>query len=441
MVKNNAFRFGLLILAIFATITVSAGADEIVGNQLGWITFHTNVDGATIYIDGSAAGTTVNQVYTETIYLDGSPGSFPKTAYAAKTGFTTSGTQNLGTPSAGQTLNYYMTLNPSGPSTGSIYVTSSPSNAMVYIDNVYVGNTPHSVGGYTPGNHNVEVVKSGYENWASSVYVTAGSSTTVQASLNPVQTQGTISVKSSPSGASVYLDGNYKGQTPTTITGVVKGAHVIELNKAGYYEWTGQVTVYPGQTASIYPTLQPHPTPSTGTIYVSSTPGGAYVYLDGLYEGITPGSGSMAIDNVNSGTHTLNLKYSGYKDATTTVTLIGGGTASANIPLTPVSPAVSTGTLSLTSIPTGANAFVNNEYKGITPFSLTLDAGEYDITFRLPGYTDSITTATVNAGASSTVQGSLVPVSQQTQSGSLPFAVIGSIVIAGFVLAIVSKRE
>ncbi|MBN2733357.1 MAG: PEGA domain-containing protein [Methanomicrobiaceae archaeon] len=432
---------GFIFIALFAVMAAPVSAEDMLGNQIGWITFHTNVDGATIYVNGNAAGTTVNQVYTYTVYLDGSPSSMPTNAYAAKSGYQNSNTQTLATPSAGETLNYYMTLNPTGPTTGSIYVTSSPSNAMVYIDGTYVGNTPQQSSGYSAGYHNVEVRKSGYQNWASSASVTAGATANVYASLVAVESYGTISVRSTPSGASVYLDGNYQGQTPTTVSGVVKGAHTIELNKAGYNEWVGQVTVYAGQTSTIYPTLQAIPTPGTGTIYVSSSPGGAYLYLDGTYEGVTPTYGTSAIDNVNAGTHTITLKLSGYKDATTSVSVIGGGTATVSLPLTPQGSSVTTGTLSLSSTPTGANVFINNEYKGITPFSITLDAGQYSVTFRLPGYTDSTTTATVNAGATSTIQGSLVPTSQPTQSGSFPVAIFGGIFIAGLLFAALKVRK
>ncbi len=441
MSHDSAFKVGLFIIALFAIIAAPACAEGIIGNQLGWITFHTNVDGATIYIDGNAAGTTVNQIYTYTVSLDGSPSSYPKTAYATKAGYSTSNTQSLSTPSVGETINYYITLNPSGPSTGSIYVSSSPSNAMVYINGAYVGNTPHTVGGYTPGNYNVEVVKSGYNNWASTAYVSAGSTANVYATLTAADIYGTISVKSSPSGASVYLDGSYKGQTPATISGVTKGAHTIELNKAGYYDWTGQITVYSGQTASVYPTLQPFASPTTGTLYVSSSPGGAYVYLDGAYEGVTPYSGNLVLDNVNSGTHTLTLKLSGYKDATTSVSVPAGGSASASIPLTQQGSSVTSGTVSFSSTPSGANVFLNNEYKGITPFSITLEAGQYQVTFRLPGYTDSATTAVVTAGATSSVQGSLVPVSQPSQAGSLPVAVLAGIMIAGILLFGFFRKE
>ncbi|WOF15544.1 PEGA domain-containing protein [Methanoplanus sp. FWC-SCC4] len=439
---SKALSGGILLLAILAVTIAPGAAEQPLGNQIGWLTFHTNVDGATIYVNGNPVGTTVNQQFTYTVYLDGSPSSMPSTAYAAKSGYQTSNTVSVSIPGAGQTVDYYFTLNPSGPTTGSLYVDSSPTNAQVYVDGNYVGITPHSVRGLSTGKHNVEVIKSGYQNWASSASVVAGSQVNVFATLIPVNDHGTISIASSPSGATIYLDGNYKGLTPSTISGVTKGAHVVELNKAGYNEWSGQVNVYPGQTTRVSETLTAIPSPSKGSIYVSSTPGGAYIYLDGSYEGVTPYSGTYVIGNVPAGTHTISLKLSGYKDAATSVSVSGGGTATVSLPLTPVNPPAGTGTLDISSTPTGANVYINNEYKGITPFQLSLPAGEYSVSFRLTGYMDSTTTATVNSGGTSTVQGSLVPTTQPTQSGTIPFAAIAGLLIAGIGLAVFkSKRE
>lgn len=55
---------------------------------------------------------------------------------------------------------------------------------------------------------------------------------------------GSISVSSSPSGASVYLDGSYLGITPRTITGISIGSHTITVRLTGYQDssQTGNVT-------------------------------------------------------------------------------------------------------------------------------------------------------------------------------------------------------
>lgn len=439
--SNKMVIGGIALLAVLMITASPVSSEQIIGNQVGWLTFHTNVDGATIYIDGIPAGTTVNQVYTYTVSLDGSPSSYPKTAYAAKSGYDNSQVANLGVPDVGQTLNYYMTLNPVTPSTGTIYVQSSPTNAQVYIDGSYYGRTPQSVSGLATGSHSVLVQKSGYQDWSTTSQVTAGGSTNVYASLSAVETYGSITVTTSPSGASVYLDGSYQGTTPMTISGVVKGAHVIELQKAGYYEWSGQVTVYAGQNSRVSQNLNKIPNPTTGTISVSSTPGGAYIYLDGSYEGVTPYSGSYLIHNIAAGSHTVTIKLSGYQDSTVPVTVQGGGVATVSVPLNPVTPSTETGTLEITSNPTGANVYINNEYKGIAPLTVTLNAGEYTVKFQMTGYTDSSVTATVNAGGTSSVQGSLVPVSSPTQSG-IPFiSIVAAVIIGAAAFILVERRH
>ncbi|MEA1865707.1 MAG: PQQ-binding-like beta-propeller repeat protein, partial [Euryarchaeota archaeon] len=67
----------------------------------------------------------------------------------------------------------------------------------------------------------------------------------------PAPTTGFISVSSAPSGADIYLDGAYKGTTPTTIPDVSSGAHALKLEKYGYEGWLTSVHVTSGVTESI----------------------------------------------------------------------------------------------------------------------------------------------------------------------------------------------
>ncbi len=62
---------------------------------------------------------------------------------------------------------------------------------------------------------------------------------------------GYIDIKSYPSGASIYLDGTYKGTTPTTISDASPGSHTLKLEKYGYKEWLTSVYVTSGVTKSI----------------------------------------------------------------------------------------------------------------------------------------------------------------------------------------------
>jgi len=81
-----------------------------------------------------------------------------------------------------------------------------------------------------------------------------------------IPTTGSISITTTPTGASVYLDGVYKGITPFTLHSVSAGTHTVKLTLSGYEDYEESVRVYAGQTASITTTMQSLPT--TGSIFI-----------------------------------------------------------------------------------------------------------------------------------------------------------------------------
>jgi len=68
---------------------------------------------------------------------------------------------------------------------------------------------------------------------------------------------GSVSVYSSPLGASVLIDGRYYGTTPANLTDISSGNHIIRLSLSGYYDYEGTIYVIPGQTNHAYGTLPP----------------------------------------------------------------------------------------------------------------------------------------------------------------------------------------
>ncbi len=67
----------------------------------------------------------------------------------------------------------------------------------------------------------------------------------------PTPETGSISVSSTPSGASVYLDGSYKGTTPMTIKEVRADSYTITLKLTGYQDWSQTIRVIAGETAYV----------------------------------------------------------------------------------------------------------------------------------------------------------------------------------------------
>jgi hypothetical protein len=67
---------------------------------------------------------------------------------------------------------------------------------------------------------------------------------------------GTLQFTSSPTGAQVYLDNQFRGSTPTSITGVSSGNHTLEFRYPGYESWSTVMMVSPGKN-NVFAALLP----------------------------------------------------------------------------------------------------------------------------------------------------------------------------------------
>lgn len=66
----------------------------------------------------------------------------------------------------------------------------------------------------------------------------------------------TLQFTTSPSGAEVYLDNQYSGTTPCSLSDVSVGSHTLEYRLTGYAPWKSSITV-PAGTSSYFATLTP----------------------------------------------------------------------------------------------------------------------------------------------------------------------------------------
>lgn len=95
----------------------------------------------------------------------------------------------------------------------------------------------------------------------------------------------------------------------------------------------------------------PAPAPKTGSVHVASGPAGAGVYLDSGYRGTTPAS----ISAVPAGSHTLEVRMSGFEPWTSTITVAAGEETAVTAGLTPlpVTLPVTFATPAPAAVPTG----------------------------------------------------------------------------------------
>ena len=324
-------------------------------------------------------------------------------------------------------------VQPATPTTGDLSISSTPSGATVIIDGISRGTTPTTVFGLTAGSHTVRVTMGGYGDYESSWVVTAGQTTPVTVSLSSATT-GTISVSSTPSSASVFLDGVNKGMTPASLTGVAPGSHTVRISMAAYDDYSTTVTVIAGQVATVNAVLKT--ASGNGAIEVRSQPSGATINLDGSQKGTTPSK----LTNVKAGSHELTLSLAGYPDWKQMVTVKGGETVSVNAVMGTAAPttagqtaASGTGSLSVTTIPAGAQVYVDGALIGNSPTrSSGLTAGSHALMIKMDGYKDLSVFVMITAGQTTEYSTSLVEgtpgVGQRTPGFT---AVLGILAITG----------
>lgn len=81
----------------------------------------------------------------------------------------------------------------------------------------------------------------------------------------PVAKTGTVQFASQPTGAQIYLDSQYRGSTPSTLTGIEAGSHSVELRYTGYENWDAMMTISPGAN-NVFVALVPAQGVSSGTV-------------------------------------------------------------------------------------------------------------------------------------------------------------------------------
>ncbi|MDD1715410.1 MAG: PEGA domain-containing protein [Methanolinea sp.] len=404
-----------------------------IGGDEGYFSIDSSPGGADVTFDGVFQGETPLVV---SVYTTGTP---YHTITVYKYGYKTWTRTYHQNPSARGTIYVSAQLEPD-VQTGYIHVTSSPSGAVARLDGGNTITTPGTFSNIPAGRHTIEVSKSGYYPYSTSITVSAGGTSSVNAALSPQQTTGSLRVASSPSGAEVFVDEIYRGYSPLSIGALSSGSHTVRLHLSGYQDYSMRASVSSGSETVVSASLVPVLQPSTGNILVSSVPDGASIYLDGNYRGITLKGNAFDIPGVTPGIHTVALQKDGYQDYSTTVGTSAGGTSTVSAVLNPGSTPATTGSITVQSSPSGADVYVDNLYKGITPLTVTdVATGSRVVTLELSGYLKGQYTIQVNAGQSVQVFGTLTPL-PVTQSAPLSVPVVASALLAATALVLRRRR-
>jgi hypothetical protein len=245
-----------------------------------------------------------------------------------------------------------------------VRVTTQPEGALVSCDGVMREAAPLVIADLAPGRHLIVASKQGYNDARHSIELSqTGQRVAVELKLEPIL--GLILVTSEPSGATVEIDGANRGETPLLLTDLPLGAYRMKLNQSGYREQEIDLKVdsrIPRKETVVLAS-------NSATLDLSSDPTGARAVLNGVDRGTTP----CVLEQIPEGDSTLELSLDGCDPFRQELKLHAGErrTLTAVLKLVPAK-------LSVVSIPAGARIYVNNQFKGAAPLTLSdLAPGSY----------------------------------------------------------------
>lgn len=264
---------------------------------------------------------------------------------------------------------------------------SQPTGAVVSVDGLGRGAAPLPVFDLAPGRHLVKFSLAGYTDIDRYITIEEGRPLQISEVMNPEK--GILLIKSSPDNCEITIDGFAVGMTPRLITNLdAKDVHTMTLSKAGYrsatfdIRFSGRTPLVRNETLIL----------DSGIIHVVSEPAGAEVTLNGIVRGKTP----VTVSEVPKGRATLKLSLAGFKDEVVSDIVINAGDEQTISRMMEGLP----GTLALSSVPSGARFYVNDEFRGVGPLTLpSLKPGDYVVRAELEGYGSQSRVVSVHNGA------------------------------------------
>jgi hypothetical protein len=258
---------------------------------------------------------------------------------------------------------------------GRISISSIPQGANIFLNDEDLGlQTNTVIQDVFPGIHFVRLELPGYRTWEKIFEVKEGGTTDIIHQMEPVVGDA-FSVTTTPTGAQIYIDGDFYGVSNIILHELPVGQHRVLLLLDSYAEYAATVTISEGMSQSLAHTFEP--IPDTGRITVESVPSDAKIFLNGEYQGTT----RKALDEVVPGTYDIVITKTGYDNWTGTVDVAAGKISEIIADLRPAKVM-----LSVTTVPKGADLIIDGVFSGITPLDISVDQGLHTLRLEKFGY-------------------------------------------------------
>src|ERR1035437_1686358 len=199
----------------------------------------------------------------------------------------------------------------------------------------------------------------------------------------------TVTIKSSPEGAAIFVNGQQQAGIPPITTQLEfqpdTATYDVTAKLRGFQDGRATISYMPKEQTEYVVTLERY----RKNVKLTSVPDGATVFLNGQQAGTTPLTKELVFDDAEQPIE-VTFKKDGYKDAKTNISYQPSERTEYVVTLERYRKNVK-----LTSVPDGATVFLNGQQAGITPLTkeLVFDGAEQpiELTFRKDGYKDAKT--------------------------------------------------
>lgn len=202
------------------------------------------------------------------------------------------------------------TPEPTMPSTGEVRLTSSPSGAVVYLDDVRQGTTPLTLPEVPAGSVAVRMELDGHEPFRTTVDVAAAETQTVPGTLTPLM--GALRIQVRPWG-NVYVDGELvRSEVDAAVTLPLAAArHTIRVEHPSFGTWRETIAIPPTPDAPhalVVDFTRTIDVPITAVDVQGEPVLNAAIIVDGEPTGqVTP-----ALVSLRAGLHRIEVRADGY---------------------------------------------------------------------------------------------------------------------------------
>ncbi len=207
---------------------------------------------------------------------------------------------------------------------------------------------------------------------------------TLTATLAPSWAE--VTIPSRPPGAEIHIDGEASGFLTPGPAPILAGERQVSIKLPGYKAWTDILHVQ-AQQPMLLPAIAL--TRADGRVTVDSTPRGAGVTVDGVYQGATPLAIAIAPDRA----HKIRAFKIGYAPRTATLTVGSDKQRAVSFSLTALQ-----GKLAIRVRPETAELWIDGKPHGTATGTLTLTATPHEIELKKAGYASYRKTVTPQPG-------------------------------------------